>query len=312
MGWTTADLLSSAKLRAFEPDSNGHFTDAEWLRLAYDELVSEVFPLVLASQGDFRVTDQDDSIVANQATYRTPKRAHGGRHKDVLFVDGNGDEFSLPLVNIEELGHLSGLNAEGYRDLSYYYKDDSIGLHPVPTNATGTLRQRHYMRPGTLVTEASAAQVTAVASTVQLSFTSGTIPAAWTTANTFDVISNTGTFRTIAKDLTVATVTTGAITFSSTLDTGIEVGDWVALAGESPIPQVPEVVHPYLAQRAAVRALAAVGDKENLQFAMAELGPMERRLDDTLAPRSDGEAKVIVPRHSPLRSSDDPWRRWTR
>lgn len=310
MSWTTSDLLTSVKLRCFW-DTNAPLSDAELLTLANDELQSDVFPLLLSSQGGFRLADLDHSITADQQLYKLPPRAHGGRLYDVLYVDSNGRETSLPMQEMEELGHIyteGGVESPG--SMLWFLKDDYVGLYPTPTTTRDTLRLRYYMRPGTMVTVASAAQITAVTSTT-LTFASGTIPTAWTTTNTFDVISDTGTFRNIEIDKTSNTITTTSMTWT-TLDSGVQVGDWVALAKESPLPQIPEALHPYLYQKVAVRALQSAGDREGWRDAIAELEKMEDRVKDLMSPRVDGETKSIVPRYAPIRNSGARWTRWTR
>ena len=81
----------------------------------------------------------------------------------------------------------------------------------------------------------------------------------------------------------------------------IQIGDYVCLANECIIPQIPPDLHNALAERTAARILAAIGDKEGLQISTAKLQEIETRQGNLLDDRSEGTPQKITARHSLLR-----------
>jgi len=81
----------------------------------------------------------------------------------------------------------------------------------------------------------------------------------------------------------------------------IQVGDYLCLANECIIPQIPPDLHNALAERTAARILAAIGDAEGLQASNAKLQEIESRQGTLLDDRSEGTPQKITARHSLLR-----------
>jgi hypothetical protein len=81
----------------------------------------------------------------------------------------------------------------------------------------------------------------------------------------------------------------------------IQIGDYVCVANECIIPQIPPDLHNSLAERTAARILAAIGDTEGLQAANAKLQEIEVRQGSLLDDRSEGTPQKITARHSLLR-----------
>lgn len=81
----------------------------------------------------------------------------------------------------------------------------------------------------------------------------------------------------------------------------IQIGDYVCLANECIIPQIPPDLHNTLAERTAARILAAIGDTEGLQASNAKLQEIEVRQGTLLDDRVEGAPKKITARHSLLR-----------
>jgi hypothetical protein len=131
------------------------------------------------------------------------------------------------------------------------------------------------------------------ASSVTLSTTP---PAAFVTGAVFDVVSGTPNFETRGIDLTGGTVSSNTIPI--TVPAGTVAGDYLCLAGQTPIPQVPPEVHYLLAQRAAQTIAASTG---SVRLASIQADLAQARADATmlLTPRSDSSARPIVNRNGP-------------
>ena len=82
---------------------------------------------------------------------------------------------------------------------------------------------------------------------------------------------------------------------------GIQTGDYICLAGESIIPQLPPDLHNMLAEKTAARILASLGDQAGLAMANEKIKEMEYRQGSLLNDRVDGAPQKITSRHSLLR-----------
>jgi len=78
-------------------------------------------------------------------------------------------------------------------------------------------------------------------------------------------------------------------------------GDYMCVANEAIIPQIPPDLHNALAERTAARILAALGDQQGLQASMTKIQEIEGRQGNLLDNRSEGTPPKIVNRHSMLR-----------
>lgn len=81
----------------------------------------------------------------------------------------------------------------------------------------------------------------------------------------------------------------------------LKVGDYICLANECIIPQIPPDLHNGLAERTSARILAALGDQQGLQVSMAKIQEIETRQGNLLDNRSEGTPQKVVNRHSQLR-----------
>lgn len=95
---------------------------------------------------------------------------------------------------------------------------------------------------------------------------------------------------------------------SSTVISGIEnvyaniiPGDYICLANECIIPQIPPDLHNGLAERTAARILASLGDTQGLQNSMQKIQEIESRQGTLLDNRVEGSPAKINNRHSLLR-----------
>lgn len=81
----------------------------------------------------------------------------------------------------------------------------------------------------------------------------------------------------------------------------VQLGDYMCLANEAIIPQIPPDLHNVLAERTAARILAAIGDQAGLAIANQKISEMENRQGNLLDQRSEGTPQKITARHSLLR-----------
>lgn len=122
----------------------------------------------------------------------------------------------------------------------------------------------------------------------------------------FDIIKGTSPFALVSADLDEVLIVNGtSITFAvADLDTTrVAVGDWVCLANEACIPQIPLEFHLGLAQAVGAEILGVKGDPRGAaQLESRALGALAR-IRKIIVPRVRGKQKKWVNTSSPLRRS---------
>ena len=302
MAWTADNLLTNVRLRARIPDGSSVASDAELLLLA-DELVADTFlPLIRGAAEEYMVAQQDTTITSGTAAYRIPERAQVQGLRDVILVQASsGDGVSMPRVPLEERAAYTSGPAPGWRaGVGFCVQGDKVILLPSPTQSGFTLRMRYYQRPSRLVPAASAAKVTVISATP--SFTVDAVPSTWTTSLKYDTIEGTPGFDWLGLDATATTASGTTMAFAATPSSEIAIGDYFALAGETPVPQIPAELHSTLVLALVARVHGMVGDAQAEDRALRQLAGRLEAAKTLLAPRVDGEEIRIINRTSPLRS----------
>lgn len=248
MPFDSTRLIAQMNLKGSLP--TGRFSDQELLDFAYDSLLSEICPAVLATREEFFVTSLDYAITAAQASYYIPPRAMNGVLREVKLIRGT-QVIDLTRVDLEDIT----LVRTGTPN-SFYVMGNSLVLDPAPTSTADTLRVYYFIRPSKLVPVSECAAVTAIVGNV----VTAAIPASWTAADTFDIVRGRGSYEVIGLDLAATSVAAGSITFTATVPSTFQVGDYVCLAGETLFPSLPEEGHVALVQSAVAAALESMGD----------------------------------------------------
>jgi hypothetical protein len=283
--FTSDVLVASIKRRGSIPTSQNLIKQADFYALINEELQSNLVPYLMSVREEYFVADFDYSIQLNKTTYRIPQRAIGGKLRDVLYVRVGGSAYPLPRLDEAEVAsNNNSLNG-------FYLFGNSVVLNPIPTNTSDTLRLRHFRRPNTVVDVSACGQVTAI-NTVTNQVTCSSVPTSFTTNVLCDFVKAQSGFECLQIDSPIVNISGSTITFSS-LPTDLAIGDWISLAGESPIPQIPQELHPLLAQLVTVKCLEALGDAGGLSVAQSKLKELQESLMHVIAPRVDGEMKKI-------------------
>lgn len=289
--FTTTALLSSLKRRGMLPSNSDTLSTTDFLAIATEELQTYVFKLLLAVREEYAVANYDLTLTAGTSAYKLPSRAVGGKLKNVVQYDSTSGNLT-PLMRLEP-PLVSNVSTTGQVS-SYYLQGDDIVFVPVPASAT-TVRMSYFRRPSALVA------TTAVATVTSIGFTTlgCTPPASFTTLVTYDIVRAKPPFSILAQDLSASAVGGASVQFTTEVDNiGVAVGDYVCLAGESPVAQVPVELHPLLSQRTVFKCLEALGDEK---AAAAETSADKMRGDalTLLTPRVEGAPRPIVNYYGP-------------
>lgn len=297
MAYTVDELITSIQKRGILPTDDNTLGESDILRFAHEELISYIAPLIKEMKEGYFENYEDLSIETNKVKYPISYRAMLGLVRDVVFIDTDGSERSLPRINLADKPDiLNDQSSTG--DFAFYVSDNSVVLHPKPSESRGSLRIYFYMRPNQLVKLASAGRIVSfntTAKTVELA----TLPSGFVVGADMDFIKGKAGFECLDWDLAPTNVSGTTLTFTS-LPENLKVGDYVCLAEQSCFPQIPVEAHPMLAQTVVVRMLDALTHTEALNNALGKLKKMEELLPKLLGNRVDGEPTAIRIRNNLL------------
>jgi hypothetical protein len=295
--YTSTYLLQSLKRRGLIPTSASTFAASDFYKVLDEEVQTFIVPLLLEVREEYLVAYEDESIVSGTDEYDIPERAIAGKLRDVALSDGNGG--FRPLSRFEP-DHVDSLSTSISGSLGFYLRGNKVVLTGSP--ASGTLRFTYYQRPNRVVATDAVGEITAINTGTRVVTVSGSVPSTFTTSVTYDFVKGTPGFELRGKDLSASAVGASSVTFSATLPTDLAVGDFVCLANETPIPQVPVETHPLLAQRATATILHALGDpKAKASYELA--ADMEKRILKVLSPRVEGANRFVINRYGVGQSS---------
>jgi hypothetical protein len=299
--YTSDFLVQSARRQGLIPIA-GKLSTSDILGFVDDGLQDYIVPLMMSGREQFLVCSEDTTLVPGTLTYSLPSRAVSEAVQRVLLVDSSGNQVELSYV---EPSVTQAVGLSGWAPYGFTLVDNSVFL---PQGFTGytTLRVNYFRRPNRVVQASEAAEITAVNKATGALAVS-TAPSAFGASFTADVIQGSPGFRWRAVDQ-AATVAALVITLPVAAVQSVAVGDFVALAGESPIPQCPATLHPLLAKRVSCMCLEALGD-QRLGSSTKAMELMEQRVLPTLTPRAQGAPRVVTNRYGPGWRRLPFWRR---
>lgn len=292
MSLTTTDLIEDISTRAAIPNNQDTFTQNQILRYADDETRDGVVPFLITVKEDYLVSFEDITLVANRQKYRIPSRAVGNKVRDLFIVDTGGNLAPLPRIEFYQKRFIP----QNLGTYAYNFRGDWIELNPIPTSSVSDkIRAYYYRRPNRLVLPSQAGVISAInTSTKTLTLSSGI--GNFTPSNLIDIVSAKASFLSYGDDLAITTVAGNDIVLTDDIPDYVEVGDYVCLAGTTPVPQLPVEMHALLAQRVAIKILEAQGDDRGARLSQAKLEEAEKALQTVVSPRDDGlPQKIIAP-----------------
>lgn len=295
--YATSQLLSNAKLRAFYPTSGGVLADSDILRLATDELIGIISAKEMASTQGYYAAEVAVPVVSGRYKYEINYRAMGSKLRYAALIGANGNRTNIRPGRPERFAITYNLstNQPGTMPTDCWFEDGRIWVFPVPLDATYSIIQGIYARPGRLQTSANATTVTANASAGATSLAVAAIPAYMSGATSIDINGALPPFSRKGFDVTCSgLVTSGTtITIHNGLPYDVAVGDYVNLPEESSVLQLPAEAHPLLAARTARRILQARGNLLQIQQVEKDIGELQENLYTFLSNRNEGQIDTV-------------------
>jgi len=289
MAYTADNLLSAIERKSFAPSGQSTYSNADILAMADEGIMSELMPDILAVREEFFVFTKDFSIVASQSEYLIPPRAASGVLRDVRLVGVNGGTKDLTRIEPDDRDTTN----EGSPH-SYYLQDNKIVVYPTPNSSTNTLKVSFFLERGALVEASSGAVISAINTSTNV-VTVTTIPSTWATGNSFDLISKGGSHSYKDIDLTSTLVSGNDITLPS-LPSSLVVGDYINLAEQSSVVQLPSSYRSVLAQLVAAEILDNM-NQAGAKQAKEKTQLLKESARSIITPRVQGDTRVITPKN---------------
>lgn len=299
-------LIETIKRACSVPTSQLTYTDADWAKMANDQLQTVVVPLVRSTREDYFVTFEDVLTPAD-GKIPFPANAQGSTLRNVTYIS---QENPLVLINLPriDLDVVAGVGFYNFWTLAgFYIQGNDIVLYPntsVPTNTP--LRLYFHRRTLVLAAPEQYGQVQSVdpdTNTVVLDF----IPSDWEVGTSLNSVGSQPNFLITNEATEITAVSSPSVILTSV--EGIEVGDYLSGEGYSAIPQIPIEAMNYLAQNVATVALAGLGDNEGARVSNEIADKLKQALLVMISNRVDGSPKKVINPNGGLRVSSGTWRR---
>lgn len=325
--WTTTELLEAIREDGRIPDDTPDATSAKLLRVANRVLAERFVPLIRRVRAEYYIHTRELALVADKAAYDLPAHAATNSVRLVFLQDSSGNRIELtPLTLSDRLGYThSGTPSK------YTIEDDQIVLLPPPNaGAVGRYTNvfvKYEVRPNTLV-EASTCGLVSVktrtdASTVGFTVdnvSGGTFRTAIASSDEVDWVKGTPPFSPIfiSRVIGLYSSVTGAgiLTTNSIAEDTYRgsVGDYMALPGETPIPQIPAELHPALAYAVIANWYEVIDPATTARFE-TKASSVSAQVEKALAPRQQGRQQKargssLMRRHSVSRSRGGTFDDW--
>jgi hypothetical protein len=296
-GMTVSELLASIKSRAMLPEANSTFSDDDLISFMNEEMLIGLVPSILQMKDEYLVARKIVPLDGARVKYPLPERSLGNKLRDLSYSSDMRNEYEMTQINSDEKYSGIGMSVNTGYMRQFYVQGDSIVLYPdLSVSVTGFLFFYYYMRPNTLVKNSKAATITNINRTTGV-IKVDSIPTNYTVTSTFDLIKRNSPHSILEIDLSASSIQTSSktitITDPTTIPVTLEVGDYINLAGESCIPNVPTELHMVLAQRVACRILEAIGDTAGLGNANNKLQEMEGKVGVLLDNRVEGAVHKV-------------------
>lgn len=294
---TSDRFLEGLKRRVTIPANQPLMTDQDFLDLANDVIRDRMIPLFLSTNQNYFVTYVDIPMVQGQKKYPIHYRAIGRALRD-LKLKHNLDStrmVDMRLIALED----EHLFINQTLPTGFYFSGDSIMVVPEPNAGVYILRQFFNLQPNKMVTMDQGARVTSVVGDV---VNVDVKPNAMVGGVLVDFVQGKAGCATLAYDVAIQSVGSSELVFSpGSVPTDLSAGDYIGLAQQSPVMQLPDEAQQLLETCVADRVLYAIGDYEGSQALQKDAVAQERNLLKIIQPRIEGEQTKIINRNGLLR-----------
>jgi len=291
---TSTKLIEGVKRRAMIPGDNATFNDADFLEIMNEELMLGLLSTILKVHQEFYVYTDEQTLSSGTTSYPISYRAIGSKLRNVSLKDGSGNIQQLTRVEPEDAGKFTN------QGNTFYLKNDKVVFTSTPQS--GTLQMDIFLRPNQLVATSRAATILSIDSDTGIITFSSNVPSHFASGIKYDFISKNAPCKTLAYDITASGKSNTTLTFTTTdIPDDLVVGDYITIAEETIVPQMPVEMIPILEQRAAIYCLESLGDFEAMKKAEDKLLKMEYNVNTLIDNRTEGNPQKANNTNSLLR-----------
>jgi hypothetical protein len=293
---TSTDILTSVKRRAMLPQDDATFSSTDLLEILNEELNLGLLSTIMKVHEEFYVHSYEHTLTSGTSNYAIPARAVGNKLRNARLKDAAGNYDRLTRIQPEQVADY------GYSSSAFTLQNDELLFVNDPQS--GTLVMDIYLRPNQLVATSRGATVSSVDTTTGVVTFTTTLPSHFAADLEYDFVSHNSPCKIMAFDKTASAIDESSYTLTFTasdLPSGLAAGDYVTVAEETIVPQMPVEMVPILCQRAACHCLEAIGDIESLNVAQQKLQLMEQSIITLIDNRCEGTPQKVVNPNSYLR-----------
>jgi hypothetical protein len=301
-GLTTEELIRSIKVRAMVPINQDTFTEDDIINFINDEMMLGLIPSILIEREEYLVgPPYIVPILPNISDYPLPERSIGNKLREVNYKDQMGNDYEMTRIAVDDRYNylMNTITTQNWKQ--FYVQGSTLTLFPrAGESPTGSLVMWYYLRPNNVVKSDKVGTITAIDRT-NGRITLSSVPSNFAVDHVYDFVKRKSPHNIISFDNAVTSVNLSAKTLTmdpALIPSTLQVGDIMAMAGETNVPNVPTELHQVLAQRVACRILEGLGDSQGLQNAMAKLVEMESKTATLIDNRVEGAPRKVVNRNN--------------
>lgn len=292
---TTDKLIASIKRRTMSPSSQITFKDEDLIEFLNEEMLIGIIPTIEQMKDEYLVYKQHVEIQPNVNKYPIPERALGNKLRELSYSTDLSDEFNMTQIELDNKSSNLYLNQSGFYCSQFYVQGAHIHLHPSTFSFTGYLNMYYYMRPNYLVKDSNVAVITSIDRTNGI-ITLNKIPSTYNTNLQYDFVKSRSPHNIMSIDLSIMSINqvTKTIQINTELiPSELAIGDYMPIAGESCIPNIPTELHAVLAQRVGLKVLESLGDTSGIANAEKKLQEMESKVGVLIDNRVEGAVRKV-------------------
>lgn len=258
-----------SKMAALSSNQAG-FGTTDFLNLAnlqLNVLTSEL----LASREEYLLFQDYIPVVPGTSSYRIPYRAVNGELRHIWYEDGTGARTRLEYKMVENIEDYNSTDSGS--PSQFYVMADDVVLIPAP-NKGGNLVFMYPFRPNQLVDGTTTQTIIGLTTN---SVTLANMPTNFTSGATYDIIDH-ASGNGIQHYDKVGSVAGNVITFSDVIPNA-SVGNFIALANQSPVPMIPEEGHALLLETTIMRLEIIRGNPARIKNSSAVVADARKAWD---------------------------------
>jgi hypothetical protein len=310
--YTNLDLLTTIKLNCMVPVDQITFSDEEILFMASNELELNVLSNIMKMREEYYVYTKIYDL-ATSGRYEIPSRAAGNKIRIVYLKNGE-QLWPCSLITKKEIPYVQNQYTTSSAIPLFYIENDEVVFVANTSNQINAneVQIDYYLEPNELVLPSECLKITNIdrnSGIIQVS--ERQIPTGIQETTEIDFIQAIPTNKLKAHDVALVSTSPNTPVSSQKFITvnaddipdNLVVGDWIAVAGQSPVPQLVANIRALLAQVTACKILESQTDTESYKIANSKRLEMIKDLTPLIQDRTEGNPKKITSRNNLLNAS---------